>query len=98
MSRPTRQDFLTGSVKFSAYHEFGHFLVDEYDIQVLAREEDVADSYAIFALTPQTAKEQMEAPIRLWLILAFANASAKEPIKWWDEHSIDHARAFQLAC
>ena len=98
ISRPTRQDFLTGSVKFSAYHEFGHFLVNEYDMQVLSREEDVADSYAIFALAPQTAKEQMEAPIRLWLFLAFAKASAKEPIKWWDEHSIDHARAFQLAC
>jgi hypothetical protein len=92
----TRQAFVTGSLQFTIFHELGHLLVKEYDIPVLAREEDMADTYATFALAPHGRKEELEAPIRLWLILA--QQTGKAPITWWQEHSLDHQRAFQVAC
>jgi hypothetical protein len=94
--RPTREDFVAGSLRFIIFHELGHFLVNEYDIPVLAREEDMADTYATFALAPHRRREELEAPIRFWLIKAYL--SGKAPITWWDAHSLDHQRAFQIAC
>jgi Putative metallopeptidase len=94
--QPTRQEFVTGSLRFIILHELGHFLVQEYDIPILAREEDMADTYATFASAPHGRKEELEAPIRFWLIEA--ERSGKAPITWWQEHSLDHQRAFHIAC
>jgi len=94
--QPTRQDFVIGSLRFIIFHELAHLLVKEYDIPILAREEDMADTYATFALTPHGRREELEAPIRFWLIQAYR--TGKAPIIWWDEHSLDHQRAFQIAC
>jgi hypothetical protein len=94
---PTREAFVAGATSFALYHEFGHFLIDEYDIPILGRgQEDMADAYATFALAPYTASEQMQSAVRLWLYLAFDRGTA--PIAWWDEHSLDHQRAFDVAC
>jgi hypothetical protein len=96
-SAPTREEFVAGSTAFALYHEFGHFLIDEYDIPILGRgQEDMADAYATFELAPYTASEQMQSAVRLWLYLAFDRGIA--PIAWWDEHSLDHQRAFDIGC
>jgi hypothetical protein len=87
---------VTGSLRFAIFHELGHFLIKEYNIPILAREEDMADTYATFALPPNGRKEELEAPIRFWLINA--QRSGKAPIAWWNDHSLDHQRAFQIAC
>jgi hypothetical protein len=97
-SVPTREQFVAGSTAFAVYHELGHFLIDEYDdIPILGRgEEDMADAYATFELAPYTESEQMQSAVRLWLYLAFDKGAT--PIAWWDEHSLDHQRAFDIAC
>ena len=94
--RPTRQEFATGSLRFVIFHELGHFLIKEYNIPILAREEDMADTYATFTLPLNGRKEELEAPIRFWLIQA--QRTGKAPIAWWNDHSLDHQRAFQIAC
>ena len=94
---PTREQFVAGSLSFAVYHELGHFLIDEFDIPVLGgREEDMADAYAVFELGPHAAKEQMQSAVRLWLYLAFMRGAT--PIVWWDTHSLDAQRAFQISC
>ena len=94
---PTREQFAAGSLSFAVYHELGHFLVDEFDIPNLGgREEDMADAYAVFELGPHSAKEQMQSAVRLWLYMAFMRGAT--PIAWWDTHSLDAQRAFQVAC
>lgn len=94
---PTREEFVAGSTAFAVYHEFGHFLIDEYDLPILGRgQEDMADAYATFELAPHTASAQMQAAVRLWLYLAFDKGAT--PVAWWDEHSLDHQRAFDVAC
>ncbi len=94
---PTREQFVAGSVAFAIYHELGHFLIDEFDIPNLGgREEDMADAYAVFELGPHAAKEQMQSAVRLWLNVAYMRGAT--PIAWWDEHSLDAQRAFQVAC
>jgi hypothetical protein len=72
-------------------------LIDEYELPILGRgEEDMADAYATFELAPYTTSERMQSAVRLWLYLAFDRGTA--PIAWWDEHSLDHQRAFDIAC
>jgi hypothetical protein len=94
---PTRDEFVAGGTAFAIYHEFGHFLIDEYNLPILGRgEEDMADAYATFELAPYTASAQMQSAVRLWLYLAFDRGAV--PIAWWDEHSLDHQRAFDVAC
>jgi len=94
---PTREQFVAGSVAFAIYHELGHFLIDEFDIPNLGgREEDMADAYAVFELGPHAAKEQMQSAVRLWLNAAYMRGAT--PIAWWDEHSLDAQRAFQISC
>jgi hypothetical protein len=96
-ARPTREEFVAGSAAFAIYHEFGHFLIDEYTLPILGRgEEDMADAYATFELAPYTASEKMQSAVRLWLYMAFDRGTV--PIAWWDEHSLDHQRAFDVAC
>jgi hypothetical protein len=94
---PTREQFVAGSMSFVLFHELAHFLIDEYDIPLLGgREEDVADAYAVYKLSPHTDKEEMQSPVRLWLYYAFLRGAI--PITWWDEHSLDHQRAFDISC
>lgn len=97
-SEPTREQFVAGSTAFTVYHELGHFLIHEYDdIPILGRgEEDMADAYATFELAPYTSREQMQSAVRLWLYFAFDRGLT--PIAWWDEHGLDHQRAFDVAC
>jgi hypothetical protein len=94
---PTRAQFVYGSLSFVIYHELGHFLIDEYDIPVLTpREEDMADAYSTFEVAPYGKAEEVQAPVRLWLFYAYLHGT--KPIAWWDEHSLDHQRAFEIAC
>jgi hypothetical protein len=94
---PTREQFVAGSLSFIVHHEFGHFLIDEYEIPVLTpRQEDMADAYAIFEVAPYGTAEELQAPIRFWLFQAYLKGIA--PIDWSDEHSLDHQRAFEIAC
>ena len=90
--------FMIGSVRFVVFHELGHFLIDEYDIPVLGREEDAADRYAAYTLAATTPPAEMVASITLWLALGYLGEHERDKIAWWDEHSIEEQRAFQLAC
>lgn len=94
---PRRGQFVAGSIAFAVYHELGHFLIDEFGIPNLGgREEDMADAYAVFELGPRAAKEEMQSAVRLWLYMAFMRGAT--PIVWWDTHSLDTQRAFQISC
>jgi hypothetical protein len=97
----TLRQFVQGTLRFVMLHEMGHGLVDIYDLPVLGREEDAADRFATFWLSPDGAGEDgtdAAAAMEWWLAAGKADASKREDLPWWDEHSIDEQRGYQIAC
>jgi hypothetical protein len=88
---------------FTLYHEIGHMLVDLYEIPVLAKEEDGVDNLAtLMALDDH--KNDADDPIILdaaygWVAwMRRDNISAMNTTDFFDEHSINAQRAFQMIC
>lgn len=92
--------YVLGNIYFLAYHEFGHALVSEFDVQVLGREEDAVDRLAAWMMTPdddeEVEPEYLTAAIGGW----FTAASEKslDQIAWWGQHGTDEQRGYQVAC
>jgi hypothetical protein len=97
----TLRQFVKGTLRFVILHETGHGLVDLYDLPVLGREEDAADRFATFWLSPDEAGEDgtdAAAAMEWWLAAGRMNGRKREELPWWDEHGIDEQRGYQIAC
>lgn len=96
----TLQQFVKGTLRFVLLHELGHGLVDLYEIPVLGREEDAADRFATWWLSPDGKEDGTDAiaAVEWWLASAKANGQKREELAWWDEHGIDEQRGYQIAC
>jgi hypothetical protein len=84
---------------FILMHELGHAFVDVFELPITGKEEDAVDGLATAFLTEfvdggdQMAFESAE----------FFNLLAKDPAllqesDFWDEHSLDKVRAYQIVC
>lgn len=97
----TLEQFTRGTLRFVLLHELGHGFVDVYELPVLGREEDAADRFAIFWLSPDGEGEDgLDAvgAMEWWMASAKMNPAARADLPWWDEHGMDEQRAFQIAC
>lgn len=97
----TLEQFTRGTLRFVLLHELGHGFVDVYELPVLGREEDAADRFAIFWLSPDGQGEDgLDAvgAMEWWMASARMNPAARADLPWWDEHGMDEQRAFQIAC
>lgn len=99
-SSVTLQQFVTGTLRFVMLHELGHGLVDLYQIPVLGREEDAADRFATWWLSPDGQQDGTDAiaAVEWWLASAQSSDAKREELAWWDEHAIDEQRGYQIAC
>jgi hypothetical protein len=84
---------------FVLLHEFGHALIDVYDLPVLGREEDAADSVATVFLT-QTVTNGAEYAFDAAKFFDALSARQRRlaPSDYWDEHSLDKQRAYSIVC
>ena len=84
---------------FVLMHELGHAFVDAFQLPITGKEEDAVDGLATAFLTEfvpggdQMAFESAE----------FFNILAKDPAlleesDFWNEHSLDKVRAYQIVC
>jgi len=97
----TLRQFVKGTLRFVILHELGHGLIDVYELPVLGREEDAADRFAIFWLSPDGAGEDgLDAigAMEWWLASARLSSASRQQLPWWGEHGIDEQRGFQIAC
>lgn len=96
----TLQQFVHGTLRFVLLHEMGHGLVDLYAIPVLGREEDAADRFATWWLSPDGQEDGTDAiaAVEWWLASAKASGQTREQLEWWDEHGIDEQRGYQIVC
>lgn len=94
------QQFVNGTLRFVLLHEVGHALVDLYDMPVLGREEDAADRFATWWLSPDGQEDGTDAiaAVEWWLASGQASEADRDELHWWDEHGIDEQRGFQIAC
>jgi hypothetical protein len=81
---------------FIVLHEVGHALIDVLHLPVTGREEDVADQFAVATLLHQgdAGERAIVHTARHWMLRADHRWSSP----FWDEHSVDAQRSFNLAC
>lgn len=94
------RQFVQGTLRFVLLHETGHAFVDLYDIPVLGREEDAADRFATWWMSPDAQQDGTDAiaAVEWWLASGRSSDASREQLAWWDEHGIDEQRGYQIIC
>jgi Putative metallopeptidase len=94
--------FIRSNVVATFYHEIGHGLINVLDLSVLGREEDAADSLSavmIHNLWQEEAASQMVYDVASAFLVYDSEAQqGGAEIAYWDEHSLDMQRYYNLIC
>src|ERR1043166_2295244 len=94
-------EFVTANMLFALLHELGHAHIQEMGLPVLGREEDAADSYAIAALIKMATDVSdgvLVAATKGWFLDAERNQKENIAVPYYDAHSVDKVRAYQIVC
>jgi hypothetical protein len=86
--------YATGAILFTLMHEMAHALIGEMDVPVVGREEDAADEFATMILLdagPQ-GHEILGAAAEWFGVMA----SGQKEMAFWDEHSLDQQRLYNI--
>jgi hypothetical protein len=88
------------ATEFFFYHELGHALIHVLDLPTTGREEDAVDQLSIYVLMSEADPGEVPALDAALVFLAWADearaAGARAP--FWDEHSLDEVRFFNILC
>jgi len=94
-------NFIVGNMLFVMLHELGHGAVAEFNIPITGREEDSADNFAIVNLLRvgnAFSHRILVESARGWFLSDRRDRDDKEPVEYYDEHSLDKQRAYQIVC
>jgi hypothetical protein len=94
-------EFALNNSRFVMQHEIGHLFVAEFGLPVLGKEEDAADSLATLFLLSEGSEEAAQALIDSadgWYLAEFERGEEYESSDFYDEHSLDIQRAYQVVC
>ncbi len=84
---------------FTFFHELGHALVDQLELPITGREEDVVDEFAAILLLESGEEWEAAALSGVWQFAADAEEEAElEELAYWGEHSLDIQRYYNMAC
>jgi hypothetical protein len=84
---------------FILMHEFGHALIDVFELPVLGKEEDAADSVATVFLAQAVKGGTEYAFDAAKFFHALSSRQRKlAPSSYFDEHSLDEQRAYAIVC
>jgi Putative metallopeptidase len=91
---------ILGAGFFIFLHELGHALVDNLDIPVTGKEEDAVDDLATLILIGGGSEGQSAAMSALLHFAALADAfeTGEDDLAFWDEHSLNSQRVYNVAC
>lgn len=93
-----RNLILMGEAHFVLYHEVGHAMVDMFEIPVVGREEDAVDGLATILAVSVLKRPELAVGA------ALAFDSQDDPNKdfdqqdYWDVHSLDTQRYYNILC
>lgn len=97
-------DILSSLVLFDILHEFGHALIDEFNLPITGREEDVADQLATWFILETIGEDDQDSVARVltaayWFGYEFNKEEvAAEDLPFWDSHSLDPQRYHNIIC
>jgi Putative metallopeptidase len=99
--RVDRFDFVVGNTLVLLLHEVGHVLIAEFQLRVLGREEDAADTYAALTMlsvgTSFTVLSLADAA-KGWFFDARRDQEIGGAPLYYDEHNVSAQRAYQIVC
>lgn len=86
------------------FHELGHCLIHQYELPSTGREEDAADQFATLFLLggPDVPDDQRNVDFALtaaefWMALGLVR-DEDHRARFWDEHSPDEVRYYEILC
>lgn len=94
-------EFALNNSTFVLQHEIGHLFVGEFDLPVLGKEEDAADSLASVMLLSQendSSNQALRDAADGWYLSEYAKGDQYEDSDFYDEHSLDLQRSFAVVC
>ncbi|VAW22472.1 hypothetical protein MNBD_ALPHA12-2246 [hydrothermal vent metagenome] len=97
----TAKRFVISNTLFTIYHEVGHLLINKQQWPVLGREEDIADNFATYILLNQkrrSIERALKDAALGWQLEDEAGGSRRTASDYYDEHSLDLQRAYQIVC
>jgi hypothetical protein len=99
--RVERLDFVVGNTLVLLLHEIGHVLINQFQLPVLGREEDAADTYAALTMlrvgTSFTVHSLADAA-KGWFFDARRDQEIGGAPLYYDEHNVSAQRAYQIVC
>lgn len=87
------------AAQFVFLHELGHALIDAYNLPIAGREEDAADGLSTYICLEELSESGARSTIaaaQLFALQAKSNTGADLP--FYDEHSLDQQRFYNLLC
>ena len=89
-----------GSVLFIFYHEVGHALVDVYELPITGMAEDAVDQFSALYFLHSTGGlgKKIIGSASLLFLAEGLQKTKIEQLRFWDEHSLDLQRFYNLAC
>jgi hypothetical protein len=104
LSESRRRDtihFIVGNLLFVLMHEVGHAAIAEMGLPVLGREEDAADSFATVSMIRMKdafSERVLAEAAKGWFYADRRDRVKKVPVVFYDSHSLDRQRAYQIVC
>ncbi|MEN9226288.1 MAG: DUF4344 domain-containing metallopeptidase [Thermostichus sp. HHBFW_bins_43] len=84
---------------FTFFHELGHALVDQYELPITGREEDVVDEFAVLSLLEYGSEGEWAAIVGMAQFAFDAAVEAElETLAYWGEHALSAQRFYTMAC
>jgi hypothetical protein len=93
---------MAGNMVFVLTHELGHAIISEMQLPVLGREEDIADTFAILTALKVVANDfsagVLKHAAKGWFLSALRDSRNGETPSYFERHSLDEQRAYQIVC
>jgi hypothetical protein len=93
--------FVIGNLLFVLLHEMGHVAITEMGLPVLGREEDAADAFAAVSMIWMKnafSDRVLAEAAKGWFYSDQRDRMRNVPVAFYDEHSLDRQRAYQIVC
>lgn len=95
-------EYVIGNVVNTLFHEFGHAMVSEFQINVLGKEEDAVDSFADVTMIADEKDPVLDTMmidvVRAWFDSGKFNSDQGYLPDYADEHSVDEQRGYETVC
>jgi hypothetical protein len=90
---------VAGTTVFTFFHELGHTLIEELDLPVTGKEEDTVDEFATILLA-ELGQEYaaLASAIQFGLSGNQEIESVSQDLSFWDEHSLNYQRFYNIIC